>query len=68
MSRIKIFKNFDEQELYQIEKMRNTTAIERFRKLFYMQKLSSKFHTSESKPKKIMIYHGYPPYANNISQ
>jgi gluconate kinase len=60
MSRIKIFKTFEEQESNNIEKMRASTPLERFRKLFYMQQISSVFHQGKQKKKTIIIRHGYP--------
>ena len=56
---IKIFKSFEEQEVYQMEQVRKTSPLERLRNLFYMQQLSLKFHPQKDGRKKIIISHGF---------
>ena len=57
---IKIFKSFEEQEKYNLEQMRNTTPLERFKNLYRMQKLSQKFNAVTDKSRKIVIQNGRP--------
>ncbi len=52
---IRIFKSFEEQEMYHLELMRNSTVEERFRKLYMMQKMSKVFHPSKDSKRKIII-------------
>jgi hypothetical protein len=59
--RIKIFKSFEEQELFHTEKMLLSTPKERFQNLFRMQQLTNLFHPAKNKEKKITIQkNGYP--------
>lgn len=53
---IKIFKSFEEQEAYHFEQMINTTARERFRKLYLMQQMTSLLHPVGDKRRKIIIH------------
>ena len=52
---IKIFKSFEEQEAYKLEKMRNTTILQRFQILFAMQQMTKKLHPSSNKKRRIII-------------
>ncbi len=52
---IKIFKSFEEQEEYKIDKMRKTTVLERFKLLYAMQQMTKKLHPSLDKKKRIII-------------
>ena len=56
---IKIFKSFEEQEQYKLDKLKNTTPHQRLLNLFYMQNLSRKFHPGKTIQKKITITHGF---------
>jgi hypothetical protein len=56
---IKIFKSFEEQEMYSLEMMAKTTPEERFRKLYRMQQLTKMFHPVTDKSRKIIIRNGY---------
>ncbi len=56
---IRIFRSFEEQEMYHFELMRNSTIEERFRKLYLMQKMSKKFHPAKDSARKIIIRNGY---------
>ncbi len=56
---IKIFKSFEEQEAYQIDKQKKTTPEQRLVNLFYMQNLSRKFRPNKTAQKKIIITHGF---------
>jgi len=55
---IRIFKSFEEQEQYNLEQMRQTTPLERFRNLYRMQRLSELFNPVADKSRKIVIQHG----------
>ena len=57
--KIKIFKTFEEQEAYHLQQQRETSPLERFKNLFYMQQLSEKFHPQKDTLRKIVIHHGY---------
>jgi hypothetical protein len=52
---IKIFKSFEDQEMYQLEEMRNTTPLERFKRLFHMQQLTKLFHPTTNTSRRIII-------------
>lgn len=41
---IRIFKSFEEQEMYHLELMRNSTIEERFRKFYQMQQMTKALH------------------------
>ena len=56
---IKIFKSFEEQEAYQLDKQKKTTPEQRLANLFYMQNLSRKFRSNITAQKKIIITHGF---------
>lgn len=56
---IKIFKTFEEQEDYHLEKMRTSTPEERFAALYKMQQFTNKLHKKTSDTKTIIIHHGY---------
>ena len=56
---IKIFKFFEEQEAYQLEKNSKTTVYQRFANLMYMQNFSRKLHPAKTTEKKIIITHGF---------
>ena len=56
---IKIFKSFEEQEAYQLDKQKKTTPEQRLTNLFYMQNLSRKFRPTITAQKKIIITHGF---------
>lgn len=53
---IKIFKSFEEQEEYYLEKMLKTTALERFKNLFEMQRLTLLFHPTVNEVRRIIIH------------
>jgi hypothetical protein len=57
--KIKIFKTFEEQEAYQLQRQKETTPIERLKNLFYMQQFSIKLHPPKDTLRKITIHHGY---------
>ena len=56
---IKIFKTFEEQEDYHLERMRNSTPEERFAALYKMQQFTNKLHKETPDKKAIIIHHGY---------
>jgi len=56
---IKIFKSFEEMDAYKLEQIRKTTPHQRFKNLFLMQQLSSKFHNTGEKSRKLTITYGY---------
>ena len=56
---IKIFKSFEEQEMYKQQILLNTTPLERFKALYQMQQLNKKFHPATEKSRKIIIKNGY---------
>jgi hypothetical protein len=56
---IKIFKSFEEQDLYQKHQMINTSPWQRFRNLYQMQKLTQLFHPLSDKSRKIIIRNGH---------
>ncbi len=65
MQRIfKIHKTFEEMEQYDIALRQQTTAIQRFRNLYYMQNFTKKVHGNKNvnRTRTITITHGYPPY------
>jgi hypothetical protein len=53
--RIKIFKNFEEQERYALNEMIATTPAKRFERLFEMQKLTNIFRRSMDNTRRIII-------------
>jgi len=53
---IKIFKSFEEQEEYYLEKMLKITALERFKNLFEMQRLTLLFHPPVNEVRRIIIH------------
>jgi hypothetical protein len=53
--RIKIFKSFEEQEQFYIDKMLKSTPLQRFQNLFRMQQLTRLFHPPTNKERKIII-------------
>ena len=53
---IKVFKSFEEQDEYHVELMRNSTAFERLKILFQMQKTTKLFHPAIDKTRKIIIH------------
>ncbi len=59
--KIKIFSSFEEQEVYKLEQMANSTVEERFRRLHKMQQMHWALHpfTEDQKKKKIIIRHGF---------
>lgn len=57
---IKIFKSFEEQEMYHKELMLNSTPHERFKALYQMQQMTRKFRPVTDKSRKIIIKNGYP--------
>ena len=58
---IKIFKSFEEQEIFHTEKMQKTTVVERFQILYRMQQLNHLLHPPINKERKITIQkNGYP--------
>jgi len=59
--KIKIFKSFEEQELYHLEKMRQTTPKERLRNLYVLQQMSILIrpHSPKNTSRKIVIRNGY---------
>jgi len=57
---IKIFKSFEEQELFHKEQMLQSSPIERFRTLYQMQELTKLFHPVKDKSRKIVILNGCP--------
>ena len=52
---IKIFKSFEEQEIFHTEKMQKTTVLERFQILFRMQQITHLLHPTTNKERKITI-------------
>ncbi len=56
---IKIFKSFEEQEAYHLDRQKNTTPGQRLVNLLYMQNLSRKFRPNKTTEKKIIITHGF---------
>jgi hypothetical protein len=56
---IKIFKNFEEQEAWKVEKSKETTAAQRLANLLYMQNLTKKIHSIKPGKKYIKITHGF---------
>jgi hypothetical protein len=55
---IRIFKSFEEQEMFSLEQMSKTTPLDRFKNLPPMQMLSGCFHPAADKSRKIVIQHG----------
>jgi hypothetical protein len=53
--RIQIFKSFEEQEKYYLEKMQHSTPMQRFQNLFRMQQLNLLMHPPTNKERKIII-------------
>ena len=53
--RIQLFKSFEEQEQYYINKMLNSTAMERFKNLFRMQKINLLLHPPTNNARRIII-------------
>ena len=53
--RIQLFKSFEEQEQYYMDKMLNSTSLERFKNLFRMQKINLLLHPSTNITKRIII-------------
>ena len=53
--KIHIFKSFEEQEAYHLEKMRKSTIKERFRQLYLMQQMTKLLHPSKDSERKIII-------------
>ena len=53
--RIQIFKSFDEQDEYYVNKMLNSTPMERFMNLFRMQKINSLLHPPTNNTRRIII-------------
>ncbi|MEP6947763.1 MAG: hypothetical protein ABI863_00750 [Ginsengibacter sp.] len=56
---IRIFKSFEEQEMFYLELMRNSTIEERFRKLYMMQKMTKTLHPPKDSKRKIIIRNGF---------
>ncbi len=52
---VRIFKSLQEQEQFHEELMRQTTVMERFRKLYQMQLMSKLFKSSPDNSRKIQI-------------
>ena len=52
---IRIFKSFEEQKQYHKELMLNSTATERFQKLYQMQQITKWFHPVTDHSRKIII-------------
>lgn len=52
---IRIFKSFEEQELFHLERMSRTTVEERFQKLYLMRKMRIRFHPEKNSIRKIVI-------------
>ena len=57
--KIKIFKTFEEQEAYHLQQQKETTPLERFKNLFYMQQLSAKLNPPKDTQRKIVTHRGY---------
>jgi hypothetical protein len=57
--KIKIFKTFEEQEAYHLQQQSETTPLERFKNLFYMQQLSLQLRPKKDMLRKIVVSHGY---------
>jgi hypothetical protein len=53
--RIQLFKSFEEQERYYMDKMLNTTPLERFKNLFRMQKINLLLHPPTDNTRRIII-------------
>ena len=56
--KIKIFKSFEEQEAYNLDQMRNSTPMERFRRLYMMQQISRRLHPVIDTTRQIIIRNG----------
>jgi hypothetical protein len=57
---IKIFKSFEEQEQYHLQRMQNTTPLQRFIALYQMQQLSLRMNPPANKKRTIIIHkNGY---------
>jgi hypothetical protein len=56
---IYIFKSFEEQEQFHKELMKQTTVVERFKKLFAMQQLTKLLHPINNTERKIIIRNGH---------
>ena len=52
---IHIFKSFEDQEMFQLELMRNSTVEDRFRKLYMMQQMTKILHPPKNLQRKIII-------------
>jgi hypothetical protein len=57
--KIKIFKTFEEQEAYHLQQQNETTPLERFKNLYYMQQFSLTLHPPKDTLRKIIFHHGY---------
>ncbi len=57
---LKIHKNFEEIEAFDIENARNTTPLQRLSNLYYMQNFTKKLRPSTLKKRSIFIKYGYP--------
>lgn len=56
--KIHIFKSFEEQEAWHLEKMRKSTIKERFRQLYLMQQMTKRLHPPKDSERKIVIKDG----------
>jgi hypothetical protein len=52
---IKIFKSLEEQEEYHLDLMRQSSVLERFRRLYAMQQMSALLHPPKVYTRKIII-------------
>ncbi|MBL7730092.1 MAG: hypothetical protein JNM88_02860 [Chitinophagaceae bacterium] len=59
--KIRIFKTMEEQELFHLKQMRNTTPLQRFIRLFQMQQFTQRLRKPENRTRRIIIHkHGLP--------
>ncbi len=53
--RVHIFKSLQEQELYHLKMMQESSVAERFRQLYLMQQMTRLLHPVKETPRKIQI-------------
>lgn len=53
--KIRVFKNFEEQEQYHLEQMRRSTVHERLRQLYAMQQMTQLLHPNTDRTRKLVI-------------
>lgn len=57
--KIRVFKNFEEQEAFHRQQMKKTSTKERFRRLYQMQQITRLFHPAFDQTRKIIIRNGH---------